>query len=278
MLPFLDLHQLAAQHIHRHLAVLVLAALHLAGHHDAGGQVGQTHRRGGLVDLLSAGAAGAVNVHLDILLTDLDVDVLVDLRHDLQRSKGGLAAAAGVKGGDPHQPVHAVFGFQKAVGVQPFDENGSALDPRLIAVQIVQNFIGVAVTLRPAGVHPVQHLCPVLRFGAAGPRMEGQNGVFGIILTGQQGGQPHLRHAGLQLLGVGGSLLVNALVAGFLRQLDKRHGILVQRLQLLVGLHTGLQLGGALQHLLAVFHVVPKARLGGLALQLGNLDAQLIDI
>ena len=82
----------------------------------------------------------------------------------------------------------------------------------------------------------------------------------------------------LQLLGIGGGLLVDAFVPGLLRQLDEGQGVLVQGLQLIVGFHAGLELGGALQHLLALFHVVPEARLRRLAFQLGDLDAQLIDI
>ena len=278
VLALLDLHQLTAQHIHGDLAVLVLAALHLAGHHDAGRQVGQAHGTGGLIDLLPARAAGPVHIHLDVLLADLDIDILVDLRHDLQRGKGGLTAAAGIEGRNTHQAVHAVFGFEEAVGVHSLDEDGGAFDARFVAVEVVQYFIGVAVALRPAGVHAVQHLRPILCLGAAGPRMEGKDGIFAVIFPGEQGGQTHLRHAGLQLLGIGGGFLVHAFIAGLLRQLDKGEGILVQRLQLIVGFHAGFELSGALEHLLAVFHVIPETGLRGLALQLSDLDAQLINV
>src|SRR5690606_31518281 len=44
--------QLGRQHLHRGVAVGVLAAAGLAGHHDAGGHVGDAHRRLGLVDVL----------------------------------------------------------------------------------------------------------------------------------------------------------------------------------------------------------------------------------
>jgi hypothetical protein len=57
----------------------VLAALVLAGDHDAGRQVGDAHRRLGLVDVLAAGAGGAVGVDAQVLVVDLDLDVVVDL-------------------------------------------------------------------------------------------------------------------------------------------------------------------------------------------------------
>lgn len=108
--------------------------------------------------------------------------------------------------------------------------------------------------------------------------MESEDGIFAVIFPGEQGGQTHLRHAGLQLLGIGGGFLVHAFIAGFLRQLDKGEGILVQRLQLIIGFHAGFELSGALEHLLAVFHVIPETGLRGLALQLSDLDAQLINV
>ena len=42
---------------------------------------------------------------------DLHLDAVVQLGHDLQRGKAGLAAGGGVKGRDTHQTVHATFGL-----------------------------------------------------------------------------------------------------------------------------------------------------------------------
>ena len=58
-LVHLELVELGLEHLHRGGAVLVLAALVLAGHDDARGQVAEAHRRLGLVHVLAAGAAGA---------------------------------------------------------------------------------------------------------------------------------------------------------------------------------------------------------------------------
>ena len=60
----LQLVQPGAQDLHGHRAVLVLRALVLAGHDDPGRQMGDAHRGVGLVDVLPAGAAGAVGVDL----------------------------------------------------------------------------------------------------------------------------------------------------------------------------------------------------------------------
>jgi len=50
--------ELGVQHPHGQLAVAVLAALVLALHDDAGRDVRDTHCAAGLVDVLTAGAAG----------------------------------------------------------------------------------------------------------------------------------------------------------------------------------------------------------------------------
>ena len=173
MLTFLDLEQLRLEHGHRHLAVLVLAALVLAGHHDAGGDVGQTHGGGGFIDMLAAGAGRAEHIHFDVFGTDVDLDGVVEFRHDLQRGKGGVPASGGVKRRDAHQAVHAGFPLEIAVHIFSLDHNGGAFQAGLVAVEIVEDLIAETVALRPVGIHAIQHFRPVLRLGAAGARMEG---------------------------------------------------------------------------------------------------------
>src|SRR5262249_8407957 len=79
----LQLDQLRAQELHRHRLVLGLRALVLALHDDAGGDVGDAHGRVGLVDVLAAGAGGAVGVDAQVGVVDLDLDTLVDQRADV---------------------------------------------------------------------------------------------------------------------------------------------------------------------------------------------------
>src|SRR4029450_4537736 len=59
----LEVGDLGLEHGHGAGAVLGLAALDLAGHHDAGGDVGEPHRGRRLVDVLAAGARGPEHVH-----------------------------------------------------------------------------------------------------------------------------------------------------------------------------------------------------------------------
>ncbi len=81
--------------------------------------MGDTHGRVGLVDVLAAGARGAVGVHLQVVLVDFDLAaVLYDRRH-LDAGEARLAAVGGVERGEAHESVHAPLGAEQTVGVFP---------------------------------------------------------------------------------------------------------------------------------------------------------------
>src|SRR2546423_575179 len=108
----LQLVELRLEHLHGGGAVLVLAALVLAGGHDAAGQMGDAHRRLGLVDVLSTRSGGAVDVHLQVRGIDLDLDVVIDLGRDEHGCERGVAAVSGIEWRLGHQPTHAGLGRQ----------------------------------------------------------------------------------------------------------------------------------------------------------------------
>ena len=60
-------------------AILVLRALVLAFDHDAGGQMGDANRRVGLVDVLAAGAGGAIGIDAQIRRIQVDGFDLLEL-------------------------------------------------------------------------------------------------------------------------------------------------------------------------------------------------------
>ncbi len=100
----LPLVQPGAQDLHRLGTVLVLRALLLHRHHDAGRDVRDAHGAVGLVDMLAAGAGRAIGVDPQIPLVDLDVHLL-RLRQHGHRHGGGVDAALAL--GRRH-PLHAV--------------------------------------------------------------------------------------------------------------------------------------------------------------------------
>ena len=133
--------------------------------------------------------------------------------------------------------------------------------------------------LRPAGVHPVEHLGPVLGLRAAGPGVELQNGVASVVLPGEERGHP----GGLRLPFQGGVLLAQFLqdlrVVGLLPHLTQGSQVLPGGFQLLLAGDFVLQLFQAGLDLLRAGQVVPEAllfRLRGEALRLlsGALNVQ----
>ena len=221
--------------------------------------------------MLAAGAAGTEHLHLDFLGTDLNFAVVLDFRHDLQGGKAGLPPGIGIEGAHPHQAVYAVFALEIAVGVVPLDEDGGGFDAGLVTVLIVQQLVGEPVALGPAGVHTVEHLCPVLGLGAAGPGVEGEDGVVGVVLPGEQGRQTALAYLLFQSLTALGHLVQLAGVVLLLGHLAQGQGVFPVGDQVVVLLDFIFQALDLLSDALAALHIVPKALLLRFNLQLGEL-------
>ena len=87
-----------SQHTQGLRLVAVLAATVLALGHDAGGQVGDTHRRVGLVDVLASGTAGAVGVNAQVGRVDLDGLRFIGLCQHRHGAGAGVDAPLGLGG------------------------------------------------------------------------------------------------------------------------------------------------------------------------------------
>ena len=107
----------------------MLRAFVLTRDHDAGRDMGEAHGGIGFIDVLPAGAAGAIRVDAQIGFVNFDLDGVIDFRINEQRSKRSMTPRIGVKGGDSHQPVNACFRFQVAVGVIAFDVKVTLFKP-----------------------------------------------------------------------------------------------------------------------------------------------------
>ena len=95
-----------------------------------------------------------------------------------------MAAAVGVEGAYSHQTVHTHLGAEVAERVWAGHLKGCALDARLLAALDVYEACGEAPSFGPAGVHPKQHLGPVLALGAPGARVYEDEGVSAVVLSG----------------------------------------------------------------------------------------------
>src|SRR5688572_14275932 len=81
--------------------------------------------------------------------------------------------------------MHARFGREQPERKVPLHNRRRALQAGLIAWLIVDDFALEAAALDPSQVHAQQHLGPVLRLGAAGARMNRDDGVLAIVLAAE---------------------------------------------------------------------------------------------
>ena len=162
--------------------------------------------------MLATGTRGAIDLHFNILRADLHFYIIGDLGNHFHRGEGGVAAACSVKGRNAHQAMDAGLALEEAVSIGTLDHNAGRFEAGFIAIEIVENLIGIAVALRPAGIHPVEHLAPVLGFGAAGACLEGDQGIVAVVLTGEERFKTRLLHLLLQVFIAGLQLVEHRLV------------------------------------------------------------------
>ena len=177
--------QFGLELLHRRRLVLVLRAVILALHHHAGRVVRDAHGRFSFVDVLTASAAGAVNIDAQIGGVDFNFKIIIHFRRHEHRGKRGMTAIAGIERRLAHQAVHPGFGAQTAEHIIAFKTDGGALDAGDLARRHFHQLGLEAVRLTPAQVHAQQHFRPVLRLGATGAGLNIEKGVAGVHFAGE---------------------------------------------------------------------------------------------
>jgi len=186
-LPFGDLAlvEFGFEHLEGGGPIPMLAPVALALDHDARGQVANADGRVGLVDVLTTRAAGAVRVHMQVFVPQLDLDLFVKDRGHIDSSEGRVSAAARVEGGDAHQPVHSHLALEIAVGSVTLDREGDTLQPSFLVGGELLHCDGIARLLKVAGVHPQQHLGPVAALRTPGSGLDLEIGPAVVVGTGE---------------------------------------------------------------------------------------------
>ncbi len=104
----------------------------------------------------------------------------------------GLTAALVVEGRDPDEAVGALLDGERAVGVRHVHGEGGRLDAYLFGVRRLVELRLVAVALGPAEVHALELLREVGGVDAAGLGADGDDGLAGVVLAGEEGADLHL--------------------------------------------------------------------------------------
>ena len=175
------------QHLHRLRFVTVLAATVLAFGHDAGGKVSDAHRRVGLVDVLTTGAAGAVGVNAQVGRVDLDRHGLVGFGQHGDGAGTGVDASLGLGGRHALHPVAARLKAQPAVNAhaqrvgRPFDAQHHLLVATQLRGRLADDFAAPAATLGVTRVHAKQVGSKQRRFVTAGTGAQLQKSRPGVV-------------------------------------------------------------------------------------------------
>ena len=130
--------------------------------------------------------------------------------------------------------------------------------------------------LRPAQIHPHQHLGEVGRVHPAGLRTDGHQRLALVVLAGQQGA--HLLGVDLLLHGDQLFLRLHQRVRVVVTQLEQHIEVVQALPELLDVPELGLRVGELAGDLLGVFLVVPEVRDAGRFGKLGDGDLELVDV
>jgi len=241
----------------------VLRAVTLALHHDVGREVGDTHRRVGLVDVLSARAAGAVSVDAQVGRIDLDFDGFVHFGIDEHAGERSMAAVAGIERGFSHQSMHTGFGAQMTVGIVADHFDSRAFYAGDLTIGLFQHFDLEAFALAVAQIHAQQHGGPVLRLGAAGTGLDVDEAVVRIHRVREHAAEFHRRDALFDVLDVGGGAIQALIVVFCLCHFKQLGSIGKVLLDLLEAEHYAFQHFAFAAQVLCAFGILPDGRVFG---------------
>ena len=122
-----NLEQLGLQHLERFFLVLQLAALILAGYHNAGRHMRHTNGTACLVDMLAPCAAGPVSVDFQVCFLDFNCHI-AGFRQHCNRGCGRMYPAAALGHRYALYTVHTAFIAQQAESTTAVDFHYSFLD------------------------------------------------------------------------------------------------------------------------------------------------------
>ena len=165
---------------------------------------------------------------------------------------------------DAHQAVHAGLALQIAIGLRAADDQRRVIDAGLLVVLSIEQFDRVIVLLRPADVHPQQHLGPIVGVGAAGPGMDFEIAIVAVGLAREQAFEFAAGRVGAQSFKHGLGLGDDRGLAFGLAQLDQLDRLVDLARDAPVIADRLIEPGALAQQLLRRGGIVPQARVLGL--------------
>ena len=223
-----------------------------------GGKMGKPHGGIGLVDMLPAGAAGAVGIDAQIGFVDFDFDIVVHFRIDENRGERSMAPRIGVEGRYAHEPVNTRLGFQIAIGVVAFHQEGHAFNARLFAGLIFENLFPITAPITPAQIHAQEYFGPILCLRATRAGMKVDDRIAPVVRAAEQLGEFRLRQLFADRSDFRRSLVERFLTFLLLGYVEEKTRLLEIRVVLFPNTDERLESGLFLENDLGFFAVVPK--------------------
>jgi hypothetical protein len=121
--------------------------------------------------------------------------------------------------------MDAALGAHPAISRPAVDLDGRALDPGLLAFLLIDDLGLEPVALRPAEVHPEEHLGPVGCLRAPGAGADRQDRPALVVLTGEEQRGPFATEVGLERGDLAVELRAQVVVTGLLDELEGREDV-----------------------------------------------------
>lgn len=96
-----------------------------------------------------------------------------------------MAALAGIKGRDADQTVHPTLSSKIPIGMIAIDHEGHRPKAGLVSGGEIDHLIIKTHSITITAIHPQEDFRPITRLRPAGPRINLDDGVAGIILPRQ---------------------------------------------------------------------------------------------
>ena len=139
-----------------------------------------------LVDMLTAGTTASISINTDLIVIDLYIQILLDIRHNITGYKRCLSLTCCIERRNTHQTVNSLLWFQITVSICSVYLESNRFDTCLIAVQIIQHFQGKSFLICPAAVHTVKHTAPVTGLCSACTCIQLNDSILTVIFSGEK--------------------------------------------------------------------------------------------
>ncbi|MNI46166.1 hypothetical protein D3C73_1006160 [compost metagenome] len=139
------------------------------------------HGRIGRIDMLTTCTTRTVRIDLQILSPNFDIDIVGNFRYNVTGNKRSMSSTRCIKRRNTYQAMYTFLCFEVSVSIKALNQQRNTFDTCLISRKVIQCLYLKSTFLSPTGIHPQQHLSPVLRLCATCTRMQLKDGVHFII-------------------------------------------------------------------------------------------------